>query len=39
MHVATDRAIFARGAVAASLWLAKQPPGRYQMADFLFPGQ
>jgi 4-hydroxy-tetrahydrodipicolinate reductase len=39
MHVATDRAIFARGAVAASLWLAKQPPGRYRMADFLFPGQ
>jgi 4-hydroxy-tetrahydrodipicolinate reductase len=38
-HVATDRAIFARGAVAASLWLARQPPGRYRMADFLFPGQ
>lgn len=38
-HVATDRAIFARGAVAAALWLAGRPPGRYQMADFLFPGQ
>lgn len=38
-HVATDRAIFARGAVAASIWLARQPPGRYRMADFLFPNQ
>jgi 4-hydroxy-tetrahydrodipicolinate reductase len=38
-HVATDRAIFARGAVLASLWLARQPPGRYRMADFLFPEQ
>lgn len=38
-HVATDRAIFARGAVAASAWLARQPPGRYRMTDFLFPGQ
>jgi 4-hydroxy-tetrahydrodipicolinate reductase len=34
-HVATDRAIFARGALAAALWLAARPPGRYQMADFL----
>ncbi len=39
MHVATDRAIFARGAVSAALWLAKQPPGTYRMADFLFPDQ
>lgn len=39
MHVATDRAIFARGAVAAAMWLAGRPPGRYQMADFLFSGQ
>jgi 4-hydroxy-tetrahydrodipicolinate reductase len=38
-HVATDRAIFARGAVAAALWLADRPAGRYRMADFLFPGQ
>jgi 4-hydroxy-tetrahydrodipicolinate reductase len=38
-HVATDRAIFAHGAVAASLWLAAQPPGMYRMADFLFPKQ
>lgn len=32
-HVATSRAIFARGAVAAALWLAGKPPGRYTMAD------
>jgi 4-hydroxy-tetrahydrodipicolinate reductase len=34
-HRATDRAIFARGAVRASLWLARQSPGRYNMRDFL----
>jgi 4-hydroxy-tetrahydrodipicolinate reductase len=34
-HRATDRAIFARGAVQAALWLAAQPPGRYIMRDFL----
>jgi 4-hydroxy-tetrahydrodipicolinate reductase len=34
-HRATDRAIFARGAIAAALWLASRPPGRYGMADFL----
>jgi 4-hydroxy-tetrahydrodipicolinate reductase len=38
-HVATDRAIFARGALAAALWLVKQPRGRYQMSDFLFQKQ
>jgi 4-hydroxy-tetrahydrodipicolinate reductase len=35
-HSATDRALFARGALAAAEWLAQQPPGRYVMADFLF---
>jgi 4-hydroxy-tetrahydrodipicolinate reductase len=35
-HVATDRAIFARGAVAAALWLAARPKGRYEMSDYLF---
>ncbi len=35
-HVATDRAVFARGAVAAAQWLSKRPKGYYQMADFLF---
>jgi 4-hydroxy-tetrahydrodipicolinate reductase len=38
-HVATDRAIFARGAVSAAMWLAGRPAGRYGMADFLFPAQ
>ena len=32
-HVATDRAIFARGALAAGAWLARQAPGRYRMQD------
>lgn len=35
-HVATDRAVFARGALQAGLWLACQAPGRYAMRDFLF---
>ncbi|OYX50017.1 MAG: 4-hydroxy-tetrahydrodipicolinate reductase [Sphingomonas sp. 32-66-10] len=30
-HYAQDRAIFARGAVRAALWLANQPAGRYTM--------
>jgi 4-hydroxy-tetrahydrodipicolinate reductase len=34
-HRANDRAIFARAALAAALWLASQPPGRYTMRDFL----
>lgn len=38
-HVATDRAIFARGAVAAAQWLAGRPAGTYRMADFLFSKQ
>lgn len=38
-HVATDRAIFARGALAAALWLIGRPANRYQMADFLFEKQ
>lgn len=38
-HVATDRAIFARGALAAALWLPGKPANRYQMADFLFGNQ
>jgi 4-hydroxy-tetrahydrodipicolinate reductase len=32
-HQATDRAIFARGALQAAAWLAGQKPGRYQMRD------
>jgi 4-hydroxy-tetrahydrodipicolinate reductase len=38
-HIATDRAIFAQGALAAALWLAGRPANRYQMADFLFEKQ
>lgn len=34
-HRANDRAIFARGALAAALWLAPRPPGRYDMTDFI----
>jgi 4-hydroxy-tetrahydrodipicolinate reductase len=34
-HRATYRAIFAKGALQAGLWLAGQPPGRYAMRDFL----
>ncbi len=34
-HVATDRAIFARGALVAARWLATRPPGRYRMTDVL----
>jgi 4-hydroxy-tetrahydrodipicolinate reductase len=34
-HRATDRAIFARGALTAALWLASREPGRYTMRDFI----
>ncbi|HUA90103.1 MAG TPA: 4-hydroxy-tetrahydrodipicolinate reductase [Steroidobacteraceae bacterium] len=34
-HQALERDIFARGALAAALWLAHQPPGRYAMRDVL----
>jgi 4-hydroxy-tetrahydrodipicolinate reductase len=34
-HEATDRAIFARGAIRAATWLAPQKPGRYSMANVL----
>jgi 4-hydroxy-tetrahydrodipicolinate reductase len=34
-HVATDRAIFARGAVKAALWGKDKKPGLYSMADVL----
>jgi 4-hydroxy-tetrahydrodipicolinate reductase len=32
-HSATDRSIFARGALQAGSWLARQPPGAYRIAD------
>jgi 4-hydroxy-tetrahydrodipicolinate reductase len=34
-HQATDRAIFARGALRAAEWLTAQRPGRYAMADVI----
>jgi 4-hydroxy-tetrahydrodipicolinate reductase len=34
-HRAADRGLFARGALAAALWLQPRPPGRYRMADVL----
>lgn len=38
-HRATDRAIFAQGALRAAVWLAGQPPGRYSMRGFLLKKQ
>jgi 4-hydroxy-tetrahydrodipicolinate reductase len=34
-HEATDRSIFAFGAIRAAIWLAGQKPGRYTMANVL----
>ena len=34
-HRATDRKIFAQGAVRAALWASTQAPGRYAMSDVL----
>lgn len=34
-HQATDRAIFARGALQAAAWLASQPAGHYSMRDVI----
>ncbi|MDQ6983645.1 MAG: 4-hydroxy-tetrahydrodipicolinate reductase, partial [Ghiorsea sp.] len=34
-HFASDRMVFAKGAVRAALWLSKQPAGRYDMQDVL----
>lgn len=35
VHKASDRGIFARGALRAALWVATQPPGVYDMQDVL----
>ena len=35
-HRVRERGVFARGALAAALWLSSQPPGRYGMSDFIF---
>jgi len=34
-HRATDRTIFARGALRAARWIAGQPPGLYTLADVI----
>ena len=34
-HRASDRSLFAKGAVKAALWLAGKPPGLYGMRDVL----
>lgn len=34
-HQATDRLIFARGALQAARWIVQQPPGVYDMQDVL----
>lgn len=34
-HVATDRSVFARGALKAALWSQSQGPGSYDMVDVL----
>ena len=34
-HSASDRGLFARGAIAAATWAVRQPPGLYDMQDVL----
>ena len=34
-HIASDRAIFARGALKAALWALGKPPGEYSMLNVL----
>jgi 4-hydroxy-tetrahydrodipicolinate reductase len=34
-HRATDRSIFAQGAVRAAVWLAAMRPGQYAMRDVI----
>ena len=34
-HSARDRSLFARGALAAAVWVADKPPGLYDMQDVL----
>jgi len=34
-HVASDRALFARGALTAALWAQDRSPGQYDMMDVL----
>ena len=34
-HIATDRQLYAKGALRAALWGVSQPPGQYDMMDVL----
>ena len=34
-HVASDRMLFAKGAIRAALWGRGRPPGQYEMTDVL----
>lgn len=34
-HAATERTVFAEGALAAARWIAGRPPGRYEMREVL----
>ena len=34
-HTATDRDVFAMGAVKTAAWIVGQPPGAYTMNDFI----
>lgn len=38
-HVASDRGLFARGALAAAEWVAGRAPGEYDMMDVLGSGE
>ena len=38
-HVATDRAVFARGALRAAVWLADRPAGMYTLGEVLGLGR
>ena len=39
VHRATNRDIFARGALLAAVRLADRPPGRYSLRDILLADQ
>ena len=34
-HIATNRGLFAAGAVTAARWIVGKPPGRYRIEDVL----
>jgi len=38
-HRATNRDVFAKGALAAAIWLSRRPPGMYAFDQVLAPGE